>query len=70
MYTSSARQRKEFEMTTIATIAAEYNMQTYELAAFLDLGTEYDPHAELSEDQARDIMEILDYDLAHNTPSE
>lgn len=57
-------------MTTIATIAAEYNMQTYELAAFLDLGTEYDPHAELSEDQARDIMEILAYDLAHNTPSE
>lgn len=57
-------------MTTIATIAAEYNLQTYELAAFLDLGTEYDPHAELSEDQARDIMEILAYDLAHNTPSE
>ena len=25
-------------MTTIATIAAEYNTQSYELAAFLDLG--------------------------------
>lgn len=57
-------------MTTIETIAAEYGMQPYELAAFLDLGIDHSLSDELSEDQAQEIVDILAYDLAHNTPSE
>lgn len=57
-------------MATIETIAAEYNMQPYELVAFLDLEAGHNLNAELTEDQARAIVEIISYDLAHNTPSE
>lgn len=53
-------------MTTIATIAAEYDMQPYELAAFLDLGQGVDYEAELGEEAAQDIIDILEYDKEHN----
>ena len=53
-------------MTTIATIAAEYNMQPYELAAFLDLGHGYNEHEELGEEEAQNITDLLEYDLQHN----
>ena len=36
-------------MTTIRTLAAEWDAQPYEVAAFLDLGREYDETAELDE---------------------
>jgi len=39
-------------MSTIATIASDYNMQPYELAAFLDLGHSYDEHEELGDEEA------------------
>ena len=35
-------------MTTIRTLAAEYNAQPYEIAAALDLGTDYDETAEIA----------------------
>lgn len=57
-------------MTTIAAIAAEYNMQPCELASFLDLGRGVDFEAELDEEEIQNIVDILEYDLAHNTPSE
>jgi hypothetical protein len=57
-------------MATIETIAAEYNMQPYELAAFLDLESGRNLNAELTEDQVQEIVEIISYDLAHNTPPE
>lgn len=53
-------------MTTIATIAAEYNMQPYELAAFLDLGQGVDYEKELDEEEARNVIDILEYDKEHN----
>lgn len=53
-------------MTTIATIAAEYDMQPYGLAAFLDLGQGVDYEKELSEEEAQDIIDILEYDKEHN----
>ena len=53
-------------MTTITTIAADYNMQPYELAAFLDLGQGVDYEKELDEEEAQDIFEILEYDQKHN----
>jgi hypothetical protein len=53
-------------MTTLATIAAEYNMQPYELAAFLDLGRGVDYEAELDGEDAENIIEILEYDRKHN----
>lgn len=40
-------------MTTIASIAAEFNCQPYEMAAYMDLGRDYNENAELStEDEA------------------
>ena len=53
-------------MTTITTIAADYDMQPYELAAFLDLGRGVDYEKELDEEEAQNIVEILDYDRRHN----
>ena len=53
-------------MTTIATIAAKYNMQPYELAAFLDLGRGVDYEKELDEEEAQSIVDILEYDREHN----
>lgn len=53
-------------MITIAAIAAEYNMQPYELAAFLDLGRGVDYEKELNEKEAKEIIDILEYDRAHN----
>ena len=53
-------------MTTIATIAAEYNMQPYELAAFLDLGQGVDYEKELDGEEAQNIIDILEYDKEHN----
>lgn len=35
-------------MTTIRTLAADYSMQPYEVAAALDLGADYDETAEIS----------------------
>lgn len=55
-------------MTTLAEIAAEIDTQVYELAAFLDLGTDYDEHEELEEDVVRDIWEIITDCWAHNFP--
>lgn len=53
-------------MTTLATIATEYDMRPYELAAFLDLGRGVDYEKELNEEEAQSIVEILEYDLEHN----
>lgn len=53
-------------MTTITTIAADYNMQPYELAAFLDLGRGVDYEKELDGEEAQSIIEILEYDRKHN----
>ena len=53
-------------MTTIATIATEYNMQPYELATFLDLGRGVDYEKELDEEDAQNIIDILEYDREHN----
>lgn len=53
-------------MTTIATIAAEYDMQPYELSAFLDLGQGVDYEKELNEEEAQNIIDILEYDKKHN----
>lgn len=36
-------------MATIRTLATEWNAQPYEVAAFLDLGRDYDETAELDE---------------------
>lgn len=38
----------EDTMTTIRTLAAEYSAQPYEIAAALDLGTDYDETAEIA----------------------
>lgn len=56
-------------MTTLTTLASEYNMHPHELAAFLDLGKGVDYEDELGEEETQNIIEILEYDLAHNTPS-
>mgnify|MGYP000066268946 CR=1 FL=1 len=53
-------------MTTIAAIAAEHNMQPRELAAFLDLGRGFDHEKELDEEEAQNIVDILEYDQAYN----
>lgn len=45
--------------TTIATLAAEFDMQPYAVAAALDLGTDYDETAELDEATGAEYHEIL-----------
>ena len=54
---------------TFDQLASELNIQPYELAAFLDLGTDI-PEGELSEDLASDIREIVSYDNHRNTKPE
>lgn len=49
-------------MTTIATLAAEFGMQSYEAAAALDLGADYSDNAELdaaTEAEYREILTVL-----------
>ena len=53
-------------MATLATIAAEYNMQPYELATFLDLGQGVDYEKELDEEEAQNIIGIIEYDKERN----
>ena len=53
-------------MATITTIATEHDMQPYELAAFLDLGHKTDYEKELDEEAAQNIVDLLEYDRAHN----
>lgn len=50
-------------------LAAEINIQPYELAAFLDLGADI-PEGELSEEFIADVREIVAYDDGHNTKPE
>lgn len=50
-------------------LASELNIQPYELAAFLDLGTDI-PESELSEKFITDAREIVAYDNVHNTKPE
>lgn len=47
-------------MSTIATLAAEYNTEAHEVAAGLDLGSDYDEHAELDEATEAEYREVLD----------
>lgn len=49
-------------MNTLDQIAAQYQMQTYELAAFLDLGRDYDSRAEITDPAW--IIEALDIQVA------
>jgi hypothetical protein len=46
-------------MTTLRTIAAQYDTQVHELAALLDLGTSYDETAQLTDTEAAEIHEII-----------
>lgn len=50
------------EMTTPTSIASEYSMQPYELAAFLDLGRGAHYEKELDEEEAQNIADLLGYD--------
>ena len=52
--------RREFDMDTLATIAARHGMQPYEAAAALDLTWPYDESAELPEPIAGEYDAILD----------
>lgn len=54
---------------TFNQLASELNIQPYELAAFLDLGTDI-PEGELSEEFTTDVREIVAYDNGHNTKPE
>ena len=54
-------------MTTIATIASDYDMQPRELATFLDLGHGYDEHEWLGEEEAQNIIDLIEYDLSVNS---
>ena len=54
---------------TFNQLASELNIQSYELAAFLDLGTDI-PEGELSEEFTADVRDIVVYDNEHNTKPE
>ena len=54
---------------TFNQLASELNIQPYELAALLDLGTGI-PEGELSGEFITDVREIVAYDLEHNTKPE
>lgn len=54
---------------TFDKLAAEFNIQPYELAAFLDLGTDI-PDGELPEEFITETREIAAFDNEHNTKSE
>lgn len=47
-------------MTSIASLARDYNAQPYEIAATLDLGADYDDHAELDDATEAEYRSILD----------
>lgn len=49
-------------MTTFTDFAAQHGFQPYELAAYLDLGTDYDETEVLTDAQVADYTEII----AHN----
>lgn len=46
-------------MTTFRDLATEHGMQPYELAAYLDLGTDYDEVAELPDSTEALYRDIL-----------
>ena len=48
-------------MTTIADLAAEFNAQPYEVAAFADLGRDYSDHGELTPETEQMIREAWNY---------
>lgn len=54
---------------TFDQLASELNIQPYELAVFLELGTNI-PEGELSEEFITDVREIVAYDNSHNTKPE
>jgi hypothetical protein len=54
---------------TFTQLASELNIQPYELAALLDLGTDI-PEGELPEGLVSDIREIVSYDNRRNTKPE
>lgn len=54
---------------TFTQLAAEFNIQPYELAAFLDLGTDI-PEGELSEEFLTETREIVSFDNERNTRPE
>ena len=47
-------------MTTIRSLAAEYDAQPYEIAATLDLGADYSETAEIPADVEAEYRQILD----------
>lgn len=54
---------------TFNQLASGLNIQPYELAAFLDLGTDI-PEGELSEEFITDVHDIVAYDNGHNNKPE
>lgn len=54
---------------TFNEMASEFNIQPYELAAFLDLGVDI-PEGELPEDLVTDIREVMAYDSRYNAKPE
>lgn len=46
-------------MTSIRTLAADFDAQPYEIAALLDLGRDYNENAQIDEDTAAEYREIL-----------
>lgn len=54
---------------TFDQLASELNIQPYELAAFLDLGTDI-PEGELPEEFITETREIVSFDDDHNTKPE
>lgn len=54
---------------TFDQLASELNIQPYELAAFLELGTDI-PEGELPEEFVTGVYEVVAYDNCHNTKPE
>lgn len=54
---------------TFDQLAAEFNIQPYELAVFLELGTDI-PEGELPEEFVTETREIVAFDNEHNTKTE
>lgn len=57
-------------MTTIASLAAEYRSQPYEVAAALDLGTDYAENEQLDDATEAEYREILDIIQAQREETE
>lgn len=53
-------------MATISSIAVEYDMQPYELAAFLDLSQGSNYEEELDGEDAQNIIDLLKYNQEHS----